>query len=688
MKFEDIKIWWNRQGNIFRRRIRKEPITVQTLAELLFMAAAGGCSVLLAELYPGTSWTAKSAIVMYVDTDQRSGIEEKDKEQEWENQIGGESDGLYGTDEPTAEGEAEPENEPEDKPEDEPSGDSGQKDNVEEINNSGAIGNKDPMDSAIRLNMAFLFPEGSSDPMDSYAGQAYTALSERDSAWIAEIYGLSDRSPSSIAESLGRPLEPEVKAESWENVIVSFYDGDGRPISGYSNAREILSLASVYAYYNGITDKKSFISYADSLWRNSHRYDISISDVYYCDGACLETNGVNDGQMQSEYETSGYGASQKDTQPNISQESISQESISQEAISREDVSQAGNSDESPIDETFEADSTDVLLENANPLEAAKLFDLKYSTNTAESVNAASEETTAEMGTLELGTAEAGGSAPELTTPEDSTVNAESQETYTETSDVFSAETSAAVQKKCTGHIDLKVNAYITGLNGTKNLFTKDTIGNDESQWTERWRGWNPFCQLYAKGIEQLDWYKAYGLTFSTSMYIRNPLSASEISNYMRMLPEGTSEKRKKVIQQALLSVGCIPYYWGGKPSRAGFEGNGFGTIVSPDKNGRILRGLDCSGWISWVYWTALDQQLNYQSTAGLIAEGQPTERSSLQPGDLILRTGDDSHVYMFMTWAEDGSMYLIHETGGTTNNVMIGRYQLDWPYYRNLINEE
>lgn len=620
MKFEDMKIWWNKQGNTFRWGIRKGPITAQVLAELLLMAVAGVCTVLLAQQYPDTSLTTRSKIVMYADTDQRTEIEEKTKEAAEEEEI-------------------EPEGEPTDNSADDSTDDltddspgdstddstddSEQQDDSEEMNRSGEIENRAPMDSAIRLNMAFLYPEGSSDPMDSYAGQVYTALSERDSAWIAEIYGLSDHSPSILAEKLGIQLESGVNAESWESVTVSFYDGDGRPISGYSNAREIVSLASVYAYYNGITDKNSFISYADSLWRNSHRYDISIGDVYYCDGACMETAGIDDGQMQSEY-----------------------------SIPKEDAVQDENPEESLMDEASAADAVNAFLETANPLEAAKIFDLKYSTNTAESVHTASEETTVQN------------------------------------ADDFPAEPSAASQKKCAGHIDLKVNAYITGLNGTKNLFMKDTIGNDQSQWTDRWRGWSRFCRLYAKGIEQLDWYKAYGLTFSTSMYIRNPLSASEISDYMEMLPEGTSEKRKKVIKQALLSVGCIPYYWGGKPSTAGFEGNGFGTIVSPDKNGRILRGLDCSGWISWVYWTALDQKLNYQSTAGLIAEGQATTRIDLQPGGIILRTGDDSHVYMFMTWAEDGGMYLIHETGGSTNNVMIGRYQLDWPYYRNLINEE
>ncbi len=63
-------------------------------------------------------------------------------------------------------------------------------------------------------------------------------------------------------------------------------------------------------------------------------------------------------------------------------------------------------------------------------------------------------------------------------------------------------------------------------------------------------------------------------------------------------------------------------------------------MVSPDKNGRNLRGLDCSGWVSWVYWTALGQHLQYESTSGLISLGNAVKRQDLKPGDIIVGDGD------------------------------------------------
>lgn len=60
---------------------------------------------------------------------------------------------------------------------------------------------------------------------------------------------------------------------------------------------------------------------------------------------------------------------------------------------------------------------------------------------------------------------------------------------------------------------------------------------------------------------------------------------------MVRLPDDLSENRKKVVKYALESVGKIPYYWGGKAAYAGYDKNGFGTVVSPDYKGRVLRGL-------------------------------------------------------------------------------------------------
>ncbi len=155
---------------------------------------------------------------------------------------------------------------------------------------------------------------------------------------------------------------------------------------------------------------------------------------------------------------------------------------------------------------------------------------------------------------------------------------------------------------------------------------------------------------------------------------------------MNSLPDTTSQVRRNLIHFALSSVGKVPYYWGGKPSAPNYSRNAFGSLVAPDNKGRVLKGLDCSGWISWVYWSVTGKRLSHESTSGLALCGSPVSRSSLQPGDIILRTGENAHVIMFLGWTEDGKIRCIHESSGDVNNVMVSVRDANWPYYRNLID--
>ena len=517
---------------------------------------------------------------------------------------------------------------------------------------------EEPEPSALRMNMAGYFPEGAdgADAMNSYAGKAFTKLSEKDASWIKEIYGISKRTPAEVGASIGKNLDQANSTDYWKDVVTTFVDGDGTPISGYSNAKQILSLASVYAFYQSPEDGQAFLDHTDALWKASHSYKISVSDLYYCDGSCVE-NGSRGlpGLEMEEDQAEETGLAETDT--------VSEETTT---VSREEL-------ESKMDEESMPD----LLESANPLEAAKMYEILYVTEPEES-NTESKESS-EAASTEKTAAENG-------SQENSQNGSEAQSSVKETRVVKAAQS----KLQCPGHVDLHITVYITGYDENNNLFAVDPIGGKEENLNENWAGWDKFRQLCAIRLEQQDWYEEYGLTVSTSMYVKNPLSSSEIKRYLSLLPSDTSEKRRKVVEEALKSVGCIPYYWGGKPSTSGLDGNHFGTMVSPDKNGRNLRGLDCSGWVSWVYWTALGQHLQYESTSGLISLGNAVKRQDLKAGDIILRTGDDSHVFLFLAWTDSSkrSMYLIHETGNSTNNVMVGTYNIDWPFYRNLLGEE
>ncbi len=459
--------------------------------------------------------------------------------------------------------------------------------------------------SPSRLNMAYEFASDiPGEPEDSYAGTAYHRLINRDEDWIYQIYGNRAVAPGILAVNLGITGKNIGNYSDWTNVGLLFYDGDGNMIQGYSNARDILAMASVYSYFHPFDNIDEFYQYAEQLWKNSHKYSLSVSDVYFCEGECKYTDfHINEDESGS-------------NTPLDSQTSAT-------GIASPAVAEAAPD---PADQT---------------------------------------------------------SAPTGTDPADQT----SASTATVSSQQSSSAGNIMDETKCRGHVDLIIRATIIGLDeSNKNLFKLDTQGSSDKNYTDTWKGWSMLRKRYVSDLLKQDWFDLYGLTIPAGMHIQNPLTAAEIQYYMNMMPEDTSEERRTLVKLALQSVGSIPYYMGGKPSGPGYEANGFGNPVAPDINGRSLRGLDCSGWISWLYWTALERHLPYESTDGLCALGRQIDRSELKPGDYIVRTGDDAHVCLFLAWAPDGTMYVIHERGSSCNNVIVSNSDLHWPYYRNLLD--
>lgn len=243
---------------------------------------------------------------------------------------------------------------------------------------------------------------------------------------------------------------------------------------------------------------------------------------------------------------------------------------------------------------------------------------------------------------------------------------------------------------CPGHVDLNISVTLCGFDDEKGLRSIDLSSDDALEAMDkdspncRWFGWDQENIASAETLISQDWFTTYGLTIS-ALDPKKPLTQEEISAYLAKLPEDISEDRKKVLAFALGSVGKIPYYWGGKASHAGYDGNGFGSVTDPDYKGRILRGLDCSGWVQWVYWSAIGNRLeDATSTSVLIGLGERINRADLKPGDIIVRVGTDSHVLMFLEWSQDGKMLVIHENSAS-NNVSVDELNANYPYYRKLI---
>lgn len=498
-----------------------------------------------------------------------------------------------------------------------------------------------------QLNLAHFFSEGANteDPSQSLAGEVFQELMTQDQEWSSSIYGCSDISPENMAAQLGLPRETvtgkynpndehhnPVDPSTWtinsfKDIRMTVTDGDGHSISPYSNVLEIMSMANVYTYYYGADNVSLFLSYARQLWEASHSYQLSISDIYYCSGCISEDD-------------------QKRELEQLRAEALAEEGI--------DASEAASSAEENA--ASETDTPSSAVIEVGKFRAAQ----KSAATASNSFSFMEEASPSNASVYEISSLQ--------------------KETNQENSELT----------VCPGHVDLIIHMKIHGLSGQNSLFSIDsfqetnTLADSLGEDSSGWKGWTDTNKAAAIALSQQDWFEKYGLTVS-GISTGVPLTSSEIQAYMAELPPTLSQTRRDLIEFALQSVGKVPYYWGGKASGPDYEPNGFGTIISPDYKGRILKGLDCSGWINWVYWSVTGNRLPYESTAGLAACGTPISRSELQPGDIVLHTGTDAHVIMFLGWTADGKIQCIHESSGSVNNVCVSVRDANWPYYRRLV---
>lgn len=146
---------------------------------------------------------------------------------------------------------------------------------------------------------------------------------------------------------------------------------------------------------------------------------------------------------------------------------------------------------------------------------------------------------------------------------------------------------------------------------------------------------------------------------------------------LESLPANLSPVRRAVVQQALSLVGKVNYFWGGKSLVLGWDSRwGQFTKVtaagSPTTGTYRPFGLDCSGFVDWVFYNVSSG--NYIIGRGGGAGSQhrncvPISWGSVQPGDLVFYPGD-SHVGIVGGRDETGHWLIIHCASGR-NNVVI-----------------
>lgn len=492
------------------------------------------------------------------------------------------------------------------------------------------------------LNLAYLYGDGAdtTDSTYSYAGSLYSHLSEMDAKWAAGLNDLYNYTPKRLASQMKLPLQ-SVTTEAgiipeFTKVNVQYLNGDGHTTNHTSNARDIIAIVNTLYYDGVLTNMEDMQAYADKLWNASHHYTLHMGDIYYCDRSCQKDAALPETADNSQPETQDTGnadGSQAALGPGMTAESPGTDK------------QAETPPPVPAD-TGSPSNNHTDTDNTRPSKAP---------DSGEGASA-DEETPGESGPA-LGESAVGGSAPQtgITVPVD--------------------------VPTCPGHIDLTITIEVKGASEMKGLFSVDTAALTGKMAS----GWSGDSMETVRTISSQDWYEKYGINTADSL-MRNPLTSADINAYMAMVPGNISQMRKDFIKYALVSVGKIPYYWGGKPAAPGYTGNNFGAIVPFDEDGRFLKGLDCSGWINWLYWSVSGHGLGAESTGTLISSGTATTKSQLIPGDICIRIGAQPHVVVFLSWMADGRMLCIQETSGNINNVEVGITTGDWQSYRHIMD--
>lgn len=109
----------------------------------------------------------------------------------------------------------------------------------------------------------------------------------------------------------------------------------------------------------------------------------------------------------------------------------------------------------------------------------------------------------------------------------------------------------------------------------------------------------------------------------------------------------------------------VPYYWAGKYPRRGLNPM-WGEEIRPDHNGRIYRGLDCSGFVTWAQYSGYGAKTG-ASTSVAFASGRNCERikSLIEPGDTITLNDENGyHVAMVVAY-DDKYIKFAHSGGGS-----------------------
>jgi len=161
-------------------------------------------------------------------------------------------------------------------------------------------------------------------------------------------------------------------------------------------------------------------------------------------------------------------------------------------------------------------------------------------------------------------------------------------------------------------------------------------------------------------------------------------SDEEIADMLADLPDDLKVERRSVVETAYSLVGKVTYFWGGKFNQLGWNpgwGLPYTTTKAVDGATSVTEknfGLDCSGFVSWVFINATGDP-DILSAIGNGSANQWGHSTAVgwdegEPGDLVFYSvpgeKEYNHVGIIVSVGGDGS-YLAAHCSSRQNGVVV-----------------
>ena len=154
-------------------------------------------------------------------------------------------------------------------------------------------------------------------------------------------------------------------------------------------------------------------------------------------------------------------------------------------------------------------------------------------------------------------------------------------------------------------------------------------------------------------------------------------SQAEVKELLQNLPEDLDPELRAVVETACSLVGKVNYFWGGNSLIQGWNST-WGQLRkvtadgSPTTDTYRPYGLDCSGFVDWVFYNASGGEYILSHGGGARMQHNyctDIDWEDAQPGDLVFYP-DDTHVGIVGGMDEDGNLLVIH-CSSNANGVIV-----------------